>query len=469
MVGSMSISLPTHPASVYVARRARFAAALAGRAALVPSGMARPRHYAANTFPFRSDSSFHYLTGLELEGAHLLVAADGRATLFAPALAKDDAMWHGVSPSAAAMVAASGLDGVEERRKLDSGVIDENVGIIAAVDALARHEQITRWRGHWNLTAAAHAVEGVDLEVLLAMVQVRLIHDEAALADMRRAALATQAGHVAGMAATRPGRFEYEIAAAIDHEFKRRHCESAYGAIVTVHGEVLHNHNHGHEVRDGDLLLADAGAEYGNFASDVTRVWPVSGKFSATQRTMYEIVLAAETSAIAMVKPGVRYRDIHLKAAQVLTRGLVDLKILNGDVDGLVERGAHAMFFPHGVGHLIGMDVHDMENFGDHAGYAPGRQRSEQFGLGYLRLDRDLQPGMAVTIEPGFYQVPAILDSLAQPFFADKTISREALAVFADVRGIRIEDDVLCTKEGSEILSAGIPKTVAEVEAAVAG
>ena len=195
----------------------------------------------------------------------------------------------------------------------------------------------------------------------------------------------------------------------------------------------------------------------------------MQGRFSATQKALYAIVLQAEKDACAMVKPGVRYRDIHLAASLVLARGLVDEGILVGDPEGLVERGAHALLFPHGVGHLLGLDVHDMEDLGDRAGYAPGRTRSEQFGLGFLRLDRDLAPGMVVTVEPGIYFVPAILENekIAGPFVADGTLNKDALARFADVRGIRIEDDVLCTPTEPEVLTASIPKEVAAVEAAV--
>src|SRR5690606_22262098 len=160
--------------------------------------------------------------------------------------------------------------------------------------------------------------------------------------------------------------------------------------IVTVHGEVLHNTTYGHQLGEHDLLLADVGGELDGWANDVTRTWPVSGKLSPTQRALYDIVLQAELDAIAMVRPGARYRDIHLAACLTLARGLVDEGVLRGDPQSLVERGAHAIFFPHGVGHLLGLDVHDMEDLGDRAGYAPGRARSPQFGLGYLRLDRDL-------------------------------------------------------------------------------
>ena len=200
------------------------------------------------------------------------------------------------------------------------------------------------------------------------------------------------------------------------------------------------------------------------WASDLTRTWAVTGKFSPTQRDLYEVVLAAHDACIEKMRPGVEYRDIHLLAASVIAQGLVDLGILQGQVSDLVERDAHALFFPHGVGHLVGLDVHDMEDLGDLAGYEAGRKRSDRFGLGFLRLNRPLQPSMLVTIEPGFYQVPAILkDPQTRSKYQD-VVNWERLDQFSDVRGIRIEDDVLVTEEGTQVLTADLPTQADEIE-----
>jgi Xaa-Pro aminopeptidase len=308
-----------------------------------------------------------------------------------------------------------------------------------------------------------------DERLLDAIIELRLVHDAAAIAELRAATIPTAAGHRAAMAATSAGVPEHAIRAAFDGAFFAHGAAGhAYSPIVTVHGEVLHSHSHDNVLADGDLLLADVGAESaGGFACDVTRVWPVSGRFSSTQRELYELVLASQEAAIAASVPGARWRDVHLVAARVIAEGLVALGILRGDVGELVADGVHALFFPHGVGHLLGLDVHDMEDLGDHAGYAPGRTRSDQFGLSYLRLDRDLVPGMAVTVEPGFYQVPAILEDPRLSAVAGDRLDRDRLARFSDVRGIRIEDDVLVTAQGNEILTAAIPKAPADVEAAV--
>jgi Xaa-Pro aminopeptidase len=231
----------------------------------------------------------------------------------------------------------------------------------------------------------------------------------------------------------------------------------SYQSIVTVHGEVLHNNHYQHPIHTGDLLLADVGAETPTgWAADVTRTWPVSGQFSATQRAVYDVVLAAHDACIAKVAPSVEYQDLHLLAAQVIAEGLVDLGILQGKPEDLVAMDAHALFFPHGVGHLLGLDVHDMEDLGDLAGYEPGRFRSERFGLCYLRLNRPLRPGMLVTIEPGFYQVPALLQDPARRAKYQKVVNWERLEAFADVRGIRIEDDVLVTESGHEVLTEAL-------------
>ena len=232
-----------------------------------------------------------------------------------------------------------------------------------------------------------------------------------------------------------------------------------------MQGEVLHNEHYHNKLTPGDLLLADVGAENSKgWASDITRTWPISGKFSSTQRAIYDLVLAAHDTCISQMKPGVEYRDIHLLAAQEIAVGLVDLAILKGNPTDLVERDAHALFFPHGIGHLLGLDVHDMEDLGDLAGYEAGRKRSDRFGLGYLRLDRTLRSGMVVTIEPGFYQVPGILQNRdLQDRYSD-VVNWERLAQFADVRGIRIEDDVLITDSGTEILTSDLPNKAADLE-----
>jgi Xaa-Pro aminopeptidase len=272
------------------------------------------------------------------------------------------------------------------------------------------------------------------------------------------------------MRITRPGLTEAAVRATMEAALGARGMGCAYPSIVTVHGEILHNERHDNVLGADDLLLCDVGAETpGGWAGDVTRTWPVSGRFTTPQRELYEVVLSAQRQAIAAVGPGARYRNIHLLACQALASGLCALGVLRGNPIELVADGVLALLFPHGVGHLIGLDVHDMEDLGDRAGYAPGRQRAPEFGLRYLRLDRDLLPGMAVTIEPGLYIVPSILDDPELSKKAAGRLDRARLAAYAGVRGIRIEDDVLVTEGGAEVLTAAIPKAPDDVEAVCSG
>jgi Xaa-Pro aminopeptidase len=311
---------------------------------------------------------------------------------------------------------------------------------------------------------------GADERLAEAMIDLRLVHDSAAIDQLRQAAQVTERAHRAGMARARRAQREAGIRAAMEAEIMAAGFSTAYGSIVTVHGEILHNARHDGLLAEGELLLCDVGAETPEgFAGDVTRTWPVSGRFSGSQRAIYELVLTAQRAALASVKPGVRYRDVHRVAGGTLVDGLVALGILRGDAGELAADGAAALFFPHGVGHLLGLDVHDMEDLGDRAGYAPGRSRAATPAERYLRLDRDLIPGMAVTIEPGFYQIPRILADPAELGALAGALDREVLRRYADVRGIRIEDDVLVTATGCEVLTSGVPKSIEDVEHAVSG
>ena len=472
----MTWTIPS-PASAFAVRRARLANALGDIPALIFSGERRARNYPQNPYPFRAESHFLYLVGAPLHAAALLV--DGaRVTLFVEPTSPDDRIWHGAVPSFADLRGRTGVDEIASRDRLADvigALSTERRGRLATLpthdDATARTQ--TALLGRSVRAGHGAALTRVDEPLADAMITLRLAHDDAAIAQIRQAVSVSARAHHACARALRPGIREAVACAAIEAEFTASGMCPAYGSIVTTRGEVLHNHAHDRLVEADDLLLVDAGAESAEgWASDVTRVYPATGRFTDTQRALYDVVLAANRAAIAKVAPGVRYRDVHAEAGATIVRGLVDLgifKTTHSSVESLVERGAHTLFFPHGVGHLLGLDVHDMEDLGDRAGYAPGRTRSKRFGDAYLRLDRDLAPGMAVTIEPGFYRIDAILDdeALAGPFARD--LDRDRLDAFRDVRGIRLEDDVLVTATGCEVLTRAIPIESRDVEAWMRG
>lgn len=445
------------------ARRGRLAARLERRAALIAAGLPRPRNYAANLYPYRASSHFLYFFGLPLPGGAAVY--DGESfVLHLPEPEPDRALWHGPEPSFEEVAAATGCP-VRPLDRLSASIRGRAVATIPAPDAETCLEQSRLL----NREIRPGVLDVLDAPLADAIIELRLRHDDAAVDELRLAAAATGAAHRAGMAATRAARSAAEVRAAMEATLVARNMTCAYPSIVTPHGEVLHSERYDLPLRDGDLLLADVGAETpGGWAADVTRTWPVSGKFTPEQRDVYEVVLCAQRQAIAAVTPGTRYRNVHLLACQALAAGLVGLGVLRGNPIELVADGVVALLFPHGVGHLLGLDVHDMEDLGDRAGYAPGRARATEFGLRSLRLDRDLLPGMAVTIEPGFYLSPSILGDATLTKVAKDRLNRERLQDLAGIRGIRIEDDILVTDDGREVLTDEIPKDVAAVEEALA-
>lgn len=430
---------------------------------LLWSGRALARNFPANTFPFRPSSHFLYFAGLFLENA-VIELDQGKLTLFIDNPSSESILWGGEQPSRDEIASEIGADKAYPLAELSPA---EEIATIALHDPLTYQEQCYCLQ---RTIPEPWAATGNDLALIEAIIELRLCHDEGAIAQIRQAAEVSIQAHQAGMQATEAGKTEAEVRAVMEGIMIAHDQTPAYGSIVTVHGEVLHNEDYSHTLQSGDLLLADVGAESkGGYASDITRTWPVSGEFSPTQREIYDLVLAAHDACIASVAPDVEYKDIHWQAARIITKGLVEIGILKGNVSDLLAKDAQALFFPHGVGHLLGLDVHDMEDLGDLAGYARGRERSNRFGLGNLRLDRALKSGMTVTIEPGFYQVPAILnDPQTQEIYGDM-INWERLQQFSDVRGIRIEDDVLVTSEGAEVLTASLPCQRDKIESITQG
>jgi Xaa-Pro aminopeptidase len=432
--------------------------------AILWSGNTSPRNFPANVFPFRASSHFLYFAGLPLPNAVIRLET-GKLELFMDDPKPSSALWHGEMPFREEIAQKIGADVAKPMAELELSI--EGAATIAVQDAATWTQQSQLLD---RLVLPQIQPAGIDLELAKAIVTVRLIHDEVALSELRKAAAVTVEAHKAGMRATTSAKIEAEVRGAMEALIIAHNMTTSYNSIVTVHGEVLHSDRYHHSLQPGDLLLADVGAETEmGWAADVTRTWAVSGKFSSTQRDIYDVVLAAHDACIAKIRPGVEYEDIHLLACSVIAEGLVNLGILKGNPEDLVEMDAHALFFPHGIGHLLGLDVHDMEDLGDLAGYEEGRNRSDRFGLSYLRLNRPLRPGMLVTIEPGFYQVPAILNDANLRSKYHNIVNWERLSQFADVRGIRIEDDVLVTTEGSEVLTAALPNDADTVEDLVSG
>jgi Xaa-Pro aminopeptidase len=269
----------------------------------------------------------------------------------------------------------------------------------------------------------------------------------------------------------KPGVWEQKIAGTIEGIASAGGGSIAFPVILSQNGETLHNHDHSQILEKGRLMITDAGAEsLLHYASDFTRTVPVGGKFSKKQREIYEIVLAANNKATSLIKPGVTYLSVHLAACEVIASGLINLGLMKGDVKEAVNAGAHALFFPHGLGHMMGLDVHDMEDLGQiHVGFDDEVRPSGQFGTSALRLGRRLQKGFVLTNEPGIYFIPALIDQWQRDQTNAGFINFDKVNEYRNFGGIRIEDDILVTENGGKIIGKRVPVDPDEVEKIVAG
>ncbi len=429
-------------------------------------------NYAGNTYHFRQDSSFLYYWAVDYPGLAAVIDVDqGTETLFGDDLTVADIVWTGPQPTMADRCKAADI-------KSAAPMADLAARLKAAVGQGRRVHFLAPYRPEHTIKISA--LLGLDPSVVRAyrseplhraIVAQRNIKSAEEVADIESALGVTREMYLAAMAAAKPGKREYDIVAEITRIVIARGCGFSFPPICSVHGETLHNPFHLNTLAAGDVMVLDAGVETPNrIASDITRTIPVGGKFSGRQRGIYQAVLNAQLAAIAAIKPEVPYKAVHLLAAKTFVKDLTALGLMKGNADEAVAAGAHALFFPHGLGHMMGMDVHDMENIGEEfVGYEPGIERSKQFGLGYLRLARPLKPGFVLTVEPGVYFIPALIDQWKAEKRNEAFINYAEVEKYRGDRGFRIEDDVLVTENGNRVLGTPIPKSVEEVERACGG
>jgi len=451
------------PASSLVERRDRVARAwgLSRGVVIVPAGVHVPVEGTDQYHEFHAHPEQVYLSGTRESGTVLVFDPADGWLLFAPEAGLEDRVWVGDGVDHAALSAGSGLE-VRPSEGLQ-GWLERRRGEPVAL--LGNHDIARRPRAYGlaSWSALELSIDETLSERLSEQVaEARRAKDASELALMQGAADASLAGHLYAMRRSRPGMTERQLQIEVEAEFFRNGAErTAYGSIVGTgpNGAVLHFSPTNRAIRDGELVLMDAGAEYDGYASDVTRTFPAGRAFSGAQRDLYQLVLDVQQSAIATAKPGVEYKDLHLAACTRIAAGLRDLGLLKGSPAGLVERDAHALFFPHGLGHMLGLSTHDA------GGCLAGRTPSDRFGLKWLRADLPLEPGYVVTVEPGIYFIKALIDDPARrEQFAD-CVDWPKVDALREFGGIRIEDDVLVTDTGSRVLTAAIPKSIAEIEA----
>ncbi|MFH1139479.1 MAG: aminopeptidase P family protein, partial [Pseudomonadota bacterium] len=311
---------------------------------------------------------------------------------------------------------------------------------------------------------------GASVGFIEAVIAQRSVKSDEEIAEIEAALEICARMHRRVMSLVRPGPRERDLVGAMTEIILAAGSRPSFPLILTTRGHILHNEDQSRELRAGALVINDSGADSPRgYASDITRTLPVGGRFSPRQKEIYEIVLRARETALAAIRPGVRYLDVHWAACETLAGGLKDLGLMKGDPVEATRAGAHALFMPHGVGHMLGLDVHDLENLGeDRVGYSPTLRRSDQFGLRALRLARELEPGFVTTVEPGLYFNPLLIDLWRAENRLSHFLDYEAIDKYRDFTGIRIEDDVLTTNDGARALGPPIPKTVEEVEALTA-
>ncbi len=438
---------------------------------LLPGHDDSPMNYADNAYPFRQDSTFLYYAGLAQPGLALLLDLErGDATLFADDADLDHQVWTGALPTAAERAAAAGIEHHAPRAAL-AGRLQAARSGGRPVHFLPAYRAETRLALAELLAAPPTALDELASAPLVqAVVAQRAVKSPEEIAEMEDALAVTREMHLLALQRSRPGVVEQEVVGAMEALALARGRRMAYPSIFSSRGEILHNHDHSVRLQGGEIIVNDSGSESARgYASDITRVIPVGGRFEGLRAEAYDLVLSAQLQAIAAIRPGVPYRDIHLLACRVLAQGMKDLGFLRGDPAEAVAAGAHALFMPHGVGHMIGLDVHDMEGLGeDHVGYGEGFVRDTRFGFKSLRLARPLREGWVVTVEPGLYINPLLTARWKAERRHEGFIDYAMFERHAGLGGIRIEDDVLVTAQGARVLGPAIPKARAEVESLAA-
>lgn len=452
---------------VYINRRESLRKSMSNGIILILGNVDSPMNYPANPFHFRQDSDFLYFFGLDLQGlAGILDIDHGKDYIFGDDVDVDDIIWMGPQPSIKDQAEKAGVKNTMPMGKL-ADFIEE------AKSAGREIHFLPPYRGENKMTLGALLKENpcqmqskASGELIKSVIALRSYKQPWEITEIEKAIDIAYDMHITAMQMCKPGVKEQEIFGAIEGIALAQGMGPSFPIILSINGQTLHNHSHDNVLTKGRMMVTDAGAETNmHYASDITRTTPVGGKFNSRQKEIYEIVLEANIRAIESAGPGKSNKELHLEACKVLTGGLKELGIMKGDIDEAVARGAHALFMPHGLGHMMGLDVHDMEGLGeDYVGYNNEVRRSDQFGLAFLRFGLPFKPGHVFTIEPGCYFIPELLNKWKADKLHTDFINYTKAEQYLDFGGVRIEDDVLITETGYKVLGKPIPKKVEEIE-----
>ncbi len=426
-----------------------------------------PMNYAGNTYRFRQDSSFLYYWGLNSTPLAAIINIDkDEEIIFGDDRNIDDIVWMGKEESLSDRARKVGISKIKSFSSLKKEIKKlSKKG--AKIHYLPQYRQTNIILLEELLGIKHNKINSkASKKMINAVVAQRSVKIKEEISEIEKALNTSYLMNTTAMKLVKPGILEHEIYGKLEGIALSKGAGVSFPIIFSVRGEILHNHSHNNIMQKGQLALLDSGAEtMEGYASDITRVIPVGGKFTTKQKEIYNIVLDAQLKAISLMKPGIKFKNIHLEAAKVITKGLKEIGLMKGNIEEAVNNGAHALFFPHGLGHMMGLDVHDMENLGEnYIGYNRTTKRSNQFGLAFLRLAKELQPGFVVTVEPGIYFIPQLIANWKKVKKHSKFINYKNVEKYLNFGGIRIEDDVLVTPNGHRVLGKPIPKTIKEVE-----
>jgi Xaa-Pro aminopeptidase len=453
---------------VYIKRREELHKKMKTGLALFIGNIEAPLNYPANTYHFRQDSDFLYFFGLDMPGFVGLMDFDsGKNRIFGNDFDMDDIIWMGPQPSVKELALKCGVTISEPLAKLE----------VIIRDALSKKRKIhflPPYRGESKMTLGSLLKENpcqmktlASVELIKAVISMRSVKEKIEIDEIEKAVDIAYEMHVTAMKMCRQGVKEQDIFGIIEGIALSKGSGTSFPVILSINGQTLHNHSHGNILKKGRMMVTDAGAETNlHYSSDITRTTPVGGKFSQQQKDIYEIVLKANTEAIKATRPGLSNRDLHYMACKIITAEMKTIGLMKGDIDEAVEAGAHALFFPHGLGHMMGLDVHDMEALGENfIGYNDEIKRSNQFGTAFLRFALPYKPGYVFTVEPGCYFIPELIEKWKAEGKFKAFINYSKIESYMSVGGIRIEDNILITEKGHKVLGKPIPKTIKEVEA----
>lgn len=454
--------------SVYKQRRQALREKVGNGIILILGNNEAPANYPDNTYKFRQDSSFLYFFGHAHPGyAGIMDIEAGEDYFFGNDVTMDDIIWMGPQPSVKELATQVGVEKSAPLSQLKE-FIGKAISQRRAIHFLPpyRYDNMMMLEDLTGIRASMTR-QHASVELIKAVVALRSVKEACEIEEIDKACNIGYEMHTAAMRLCKPGVSEQYIAGVLDGIASSYGNMVSFATILTQNGQTLHNHDHSHLLEAGRLMLTDAGAEsVTNYCSDHTRTIPVGGKFTARQRDVYSIVLACHDKALELARPGITYKSVHLEVCKVLAQGLKDLGLMKGDVNEAVAAGAHALFMPHGLGHMMGIDVHDMEDLGQvYVGYDEETRPSDQFGLASLRMGRRLQEGFVITDEPGCYFIPALIDKWKAEGLHKDFLNFDAIEKFKDFGGIRLEDDILIIPGGSRFTGEKrIPITIDEVE-----